>query len=114
MWHYEMLDVLCQQELDIALDDKPANMNNAEWAKINLWVCGSIRLCLAKDQKFFVMKETSVKDLWKKLEDQYMFKSAENRLHLKRRLFRFQFQQSISMSEHISDFNKILADLTNL
>ena len=114
MWQCEMMDVLCQQELDIALDDKPEDMSDAEWAKINRWACGSIRLCLAKDQKFFVMKETSAKELWKKLEDQYMFKSAENRLHLKRRLFRFQFRQGISMSEHISDFNKILADLTNL
>ena len=61
MWQCEMMDVLCQQELDIALDDKPEDMNDAEWAKINWWACGSIRLCLAKDQKFFVMKETSAK-----------------------------------------------------
>ncbi|KAL6191880.1 hypothetical protein ACLB2K_038269 [Fragaria x ananassa] len=54
------------------------------------------------------------KDTWKKLEDQYMIKSVENRFHLKRRLFRFNYRQGISMSEHISDFNKILADLVNL
>lgn len=60
------------------------------------------------------MHETSAKVLWKKLEDRYMLKSAENRFHLKRRLFRFHFRQGISMIEHITDFNKILADLANL
>ncbi|KAM5552956.1 hypothetical protein ABKV19_025277 [Rosa sericea] len=114
MWQCEMMDVLCQQELDIALEDKPEDMNEKEWKQINKWACGSIRLCLAKDMKFFIMKETSAKELWKKLEDQYMTKSAENRFHLKRRLFRFNYRQGISMSEHISDFNKILADLANL
>ena len=114
MWQYEMMDLLGQQELDIALEDKPDDMGDAEWKQINKWACGSIRMCLAKDQKFFIMKETSAKELWKKLEDQYMVKSAENRFHLKRRLFRFDYRQGISMSEHISDFNKIIADLVNL
>lgn len=38
------MDVLCEQKLYIALDDKVAYMEDAEWAKINMWVCGSIRL----------------------------------------------------------------------
>ncbi|KAL6132979.1 hypothetical protein ACLB2K_065216 [Fragaria x ananassa] len=86
-WQCEMMDVLCQQKLDIALEEKPADMTKAQWKQINKWACGSIRLCLAKNVKFFIMKETSAKDMWKKLEDQYMIKSAENRFHLKRRLF---------------------------
>lgn len=70
--------------------------------------------CLAKDKKYFVMKETSAKELWKKLEDKYMTKSIGNRLYLKKELFRFQFKTGNSLSEHLNDYNKILADLQNL
>lgn len=35
MWQCEVLDVLIQQELDIALEDKLAEMFNKDWNKIN-------------------------------------------------------------------------------
>ena len=68
-------------------------------------------LCLAKNQKYFVMRETKAKEFRKKLEDKYMTKSVENRLYLKKKLFRFQYRAGISMSKHFNDYNKILADL---
>ncbi|PSS08126.1 Endonuclease [Actinidia chinensis var. chinensis] len=114
MWQCEVLDVLIQQDLDITLEAKPEDMSEKDWAKLNRQACGTIRLCLAKDQKYFVMKETSAKELWDKLENKYMTKSVENRLYLKKKLFRFQFKQGTSMHEHLNAFNKILADLQNL
>lgn len=60
------------------------------------------------------MKETLTKELLKKLEDKYMMKSIENWLYLKKQLFWFQYKEGNSMSEHLNDFNKILADLQNL
>ena len=68
-------------------------------------------LCLAKNQKYFVMRETKAKEFWKKLEDKYMTNSVENRLYLKKKLFRFQYRAGISMSKHFNDYNNILADL---
>lgn len=43
-----------------------------------------------------------------------MTKSIENRLYLKKRLFRFDYKKGISMNEHLNNFNKIIADLKNL
>ena len=43
-----------------------------------------------------------------------MTKSIENRLYLKKKLFKFQYKKGISMTEHLDNFNKILADLQNL
>lgn len=60
------------------------------------------------------MHEKSAKDLWKKLEAKYMTKSIENRLYLKKKLFRFEYKGGISLSEHLDNFDKILADLQNL
>lgn len=114
MWQCEVMDVLIQHELDFALGDKPDNCDEQEWDRINRQTCGFIRLCLAKDQKYFVMRETKAKDLWKRLEDKFMTKSVENRLYLKKKLFRFQYRAGSSLSEHLNDFSKILADLRNL
>ena len=50
-------------------------MDEKEWIKINKQVCGIIRLCLAKDHKYFVIRETSTKKLWETLEEKYMKKS---------------------------------------
>ena len=108
------MDVLVQQELDITLEDKPEGMSNKDWEKINRQAYGTIHLCLAKNQKYFVMREMNAKELWKKLEDKYMTKSVENRLYLKKKLFHFQYHAGISMSQHLNDYNKILADLQNL
>ena len=43
-----------------------------------------------------------------------MSKSVENCLYLKNELFRFQYHVGISMSMHLNDYNKILANLQNL
>ena len=108
IWQCEVMDVLIQQELDIALEDKPKEMSNKDWDKINRQACHTIHLCLTKDQKYFVMGETKARGLWKKLEDKYMMGSVESHLYLKKKLFRFQNRASISMFEH--DYNKTLAN----
>ena len=63
MWQCEVMDVFIQQELDIALEDKLEEMLDKDWDKINRQACGTIHLCLAKDQKYFVMRETKAKEL---------------------------------------------------
>ncbi|KAE9451894.1 hypothetical protein C3L33_16202, partial [Rhododendron williamsianum] len=70
------------RELDYTLEDKPEDLDARDWDRINCQACGFIRMCLDKDQKYFVMRETNAKVLWKKLEDKYMTKSMENRLYL--------------------------------
>ncbi|KAK0599620.1 hypothetical protein LWI29_007024 [Acer saccharum] len=114
MWQCEVMDLLFREGSDIALSSKPKDISDEDWEYVNRQACGTIRLCLAKDQKYFIMKETMASSLWKKLEDKYMTKSIENRLYLKKKLFRFQYKKDISMIEHLDNYNKILADLQNL
>ncbi|KAG8485591.1 hypothetical protein CXB51_018981 [Gossypium anomalum] len=114
MWQCEILDVLRQQELDIALEEKPDKMDDKEWAKINRQACGTIRLCLAKEQKYSVMRETSAKKLWDTLEEKFLMKSLKNRLYTKKKLYRFTYAHGMSMNDHVNSFNKILADFLNL
>lgn len=89
MWQCEVLDLLFREGSNIALETRPGDYSNEDWNYVNRQACGTIRLCLGKDQKYFVMKENVAAVLWKKLEDKYMTKSIENRLYLKKKLFRF-------------------------
>lgn len=114
MWQCEVSDLLFREGSDIALESKPKDYSDDDWNYVNRQACGTIRLCLRKDQKYFVMKENIAAILWKKLEDKFMTKSVENRLYLKKKLFRFQFKKGTPMIEHLNNFNKILADLQNL
>ncbi|KAK0580490.1 hypothetical protein LWI29_002570 [Acer saccharum] len=114
MWQCEVMDLLFREGSDIALSSKPKDISDEDWEYVNCQACGTIRLCLAKDQKYFVMKETMASSLWKKLEDKYMTKNIKNHLYLKKKLFRFQYKKGISMIEHLDNYNKILADLQNL
>ena len=60
------------------------------------------------------MNETSAKKIWETLASLYLMKSVEIRLHLKRRLYRFQLKGETSISEHINIYKKLFANLTNL
>ncbi|KAK5773311.1 hypothetical protein PVK06_049617 [Gossypium arboreum] len=60
------------------------------------------------------MRETSAKKLWDTLEEKFLTKSLENRLYMKKKLYRFTYAPGMSMNDHVNSFNKILADLLNL
>ncbi|BBH01937.1 hypothetical protein Prudu_012349, partial [Prunus dulcis] len=113
MWQCEVMDVLYQQELDMVLEDKPEDIDDKQWTRINLHACATIRSFLDKELKYPYMKETSAKKLWMKLEEKYMTKSAENRLFLKKRLFRFQYR-SANLDVIIPDEDKALCLLNSL
>ena len=69
---------------------------------------------LTRIKKYPFMKVTMAKELWDKLEAKYMKKSMKNKLYLKKKLFRFDYKEGISMVKHFDDFNKIITDLLNL
>ena len=57
------------------------------------------------------MPATLAKQLWETLETKYPKKSIESRLHLKRRLYRFQLKRGSSVDDHPNAYTKLLADL---
>jgi len=60
------------------------------------------------------MIETSAKNIWEILESKYLTKSIENRLHVKKRLYRFQLKKGVSIGEHMNNYMKLLTDLVNV
>ena len=60
------------------------------------------------------MRDILAKKLWEVLEEKYMKKCFENKLYMKKKLYRFTFAPGMSMNDHVNSFNKILANLLNL
>ncbi|KAI4331921.1 hypothetical protein L6164_016867 [Bauhinia variegata] len=105
MWQCEVLDILYQQELDFALEEeKPDDIEEKDWTRINRLACGTIRLCLSKEQKYPFMRETSAHKLWKEL----------NKLYMRTKLYRFQYLPGTTMNKHITRFDSLVTDLLNL
>jgi hypothetical protein len=115
MWQGEVMDALFQQGIDIAIEEKkPEDIGDKDWSTMNRLACGTIRSCLSREQKYAFKNETSAHKLWKALEDKFLKKSGQNKLLMKKRLFRFDYQPGTTMNEHITLFNQLVADLLNL
>ena len=75
MWQGEVLDVLFQQRLDIAIEErKPDSVGEEDWKIINRVTCGTIQSYLAREQKYPYTKETSANKLWNSLEEKFLKK----------------------------------------
>ncbi|KAE8687328.1 Peroxidase 44 [Hibiscus syriacus] len=87
-----LIDSTGQNGLDIVIEgEKPDDVEEKEWKRINRLACGTIRSCLSREQKYAFFKETSASKLWKALEEKILKKSGQNKLYMKKRLFRFNY-----------------------
>ena len=113
-WQSTIQDLLVQQGLDQALEDeKPDSMSEREWSKIQRKAVSTIRLALAPEIKFSVLKESTPKSLWEKLESIYASKSLTNRLCLKMELYSLKMEEGGNLHDHINSFNQLVCQLMN-
>jgi len=116
LWTCEVIDALNVLNLydTLKLQEKPAEVDEKVWKKMNRMACGCIMSYLTQDLTFDMMNETSARKIWETLASKYLTKSVENHLHLNMRLYHFQLKKETSISEHINIYTKLLADLANL
>ena len=115
MWQLTVKDVLIQQGLDDALEKtKPKEMRDADWAKIQKRAASIIRLALAPDVRYNVLKESTPKEIWDKLANIYASKSLTNRLNLKMELYSLKLDEEGNLHDHISCFNQLVCHLANV
>jgi len=114
IWQSTIQDLLVQQGLDQALEDERLNsLNETEWTKIQKRVMSTTRLALAPDIKHNLLKETTPKALWEKLENIYASKSLTNCLCLKMELYRLKMEMRGDLHDHINKFNQLVSQLLN-
>ncbi|RZB60152.1 Retrovirus-related Pol polyprotein from transposon TNT 1-94 [Glycine soja] len=114
IWHSTIQDLLVQQSLDQALEDERlTSINATEWTKIQRRAVSTIRLALAPEIKHNVLKETTLKALWEKLENIYTSKSLTNHLCLKIKLHQLKMEMGGDLHDHINKFNHLVSQLLN-
>ncbi|KAH9750986.1 hypothetical protein KPL71_014098 [Citrus sinensis] len=111
---HEVMDALIQIDLDVVLKNKRHLYDEDIWDRMNEKACGQIRSCLIKEVKYLVKDEECAVTLWRTLEEKYLVKSHENRLHVMSQVYGFRMKPEVSMHDHVSRFEKLLADLKNL
>ncbi|KAH9782717.1 Integrase catalytic domain-containing protein [Citrus sinensis] len=114
MWRCEVMDALIQIDLDVVLKNKRHLYNEEIWDRMNEKACGQIRSCLTKEVKYLVKDEECAVTLWRTFEEKYLVKSPENRLHAISQVYDFRMKPGVSMHDHVSRFEKLLADFKNL
>ncbi|GJW01836.1 retrovirus-related pol polyprotein from transposon TNT 1-94 [Tanacetum coccineum] len=115
MWQSEVLDALFQQGLDIAIEEsKPEDVEEKNWLTINRLACGTIRSCLSREQRYAFSKEISAYKLWVALEEKFLKKNCQNKLFMKKRLFRFTYVLCTTINDHITSFNHLVTDFMNM
>ncbi|KAH9725397.1 hypothetical protein KPL70_007865 [Citrus sinensis] len=114
MWRCEVMDAFIQIDLDVVLKNKRHLYDEKIWDRMNEKACGQIRSCLTKEVKYLVKDEECAMTLWHTLEEKYLLKSPENRLRAMSQVYGFRMKPGVSMHDHVSRFEKLLADLKNL
>ena len=82
-------------------------MKVEEWALLYRQILGVIRLTLSRSVAHNVVKEKTTTDLMKALSDMYEKSSANNKVHLMKKLFNLKMAENASVAQHLNEFNTI-------
>ena len=108
-------DYLNGKKLHLSLlGEKLASMKDDEWTHLDRQVLGVIRLTLSRFVAHNVMKEKTMADLMKTLSGMYEKLSANNKVHLMKKLFNLEMAENASVEQHLNEFNTITNQLSSI
>ncbi|RVW17179.1 Retrovirus-related Pol polyprotein from transposon TNT 1-94 [Vitis vinifera] len=114
-WRMQIEDYLYGRKLHLPLlGTKPESMKAEEWALLDRQVLGVIRLTLSKSVAHNVVKEKTTTDLMKALSGMYEKPSANNKVHLMKKLFNLKMAENASVAQHLNEFNTITNQLSSV
>ncbi|KAL6286641.1 hypothetical protein ACE6H2_011031 [Prunus campanulata] len=111
-----MKSTLTQQNLSVVLggkEKKPATMTDVEWGVLDKLSRGAIENYIADEVLINVMQDTA-KQTWENLEEMFAGKSLSNKLFLKKELLNLRMEEEGNLMEHLSSFNRCVADLQRM
>ncbi|RVW60263.1 Retrovirus-related Pol polyprotein from transposon TNT 1-94 [Vitis vinifera] len=114
-WRMQIEDYLYGRKLHLPLlGTKPESMKAEEWALLDRQVLGVIRLTLSRSVAHNVVKEKTTADLMKALSGMYEKPSANNKVHLMKKLFNLKMAENASVAQHLNEFNTITNQLSSV
>ena len=114
-WRMQIKDYLYGKKLHLPLlGEKPETMKAEEWALLDRQILGVIRLTLSRSVAHNVVKEKTTVDLMKALSGMYEKLSANNKVHLMKKLFNLKMAENASVTQHLNEFNTIINQLSSV
>ena len=114
-WRMQIEDYLYGRKLHLPLlGTKPETMKAEEWALLDRQVLGVIRLALSRSVAHNVVKEKTTVDLMKALSGMYEKLSANNKVHLMKKLFNLKMAENALVAKHLNEFNTITNQLSSI
>ena len=89
-------------------------MKDNEWTLFDKQVLRVIRLTLLSSVAHNVVKEKTMADLMKALSSMYEKPSANNKVHLIKKLFNLKMAENASVAQHLNEFNIITNQLSSI
>ena len=96
------------------LGEKLETMKVEEWTFLDRQVLGVIRLILPRFVAHNVVKEKTTSDLMKALSGMYEKPSANNKVHLMKKLFNMKMTENALVAQHLNEFNTITNQLSSV
>ena len=114
-WRIQIEDYLYGRKLHLPLlGTKLEAMKAEELALLDRQVLGVIRLTLSKSVAHNVVKENTIANLMKDLSGMYKKPSANNKVHLMKKLFNLKMAENASIAQHLNEFNTITNQLSSV
>ena len=108
-------DYLYQKRLHEPLEEeKSISMDEKEWKILDRQALGVVRLTLAKNVAYNIIKKMTTHGLIKALSNMYEKPSASNKVYLIRLLFVMRLKEGDCVTEHVNEFNSILSRLSSV
>ena len=103
-WKMQIGDYLYGKKLHLPLlGRKPDNMEEEEWSLLDRQVLGVIQLTLTRSVTHNVMKKKTTVDLMKALSSMYEKPSANNKVHLMKKLFNLKMVEGTPVAQHLNE-----------
>ena len=114
-WRMQIEDYLYGRKLHLPLlGTKPEAMKAEEWAFLDRQVLRVIRLTLSRSVAYNVVKKKTTADLMKALSGMYEKPSANNKVHLMKKLFNLKIVENASVAQYLNEFNTITNQLSSV
>ena len=112
-WRMQIEDYLYGKKLHLPLFRvNPESMSAADWNLLNRQVLGVIRLTLSRSVAHNVTKEKTIVELMVALSRMYEKPFANNKVHLMKKLFNLKMTESMTVTQHLNEFNTITTQLS--
>jgi hypothetical protein len=101
-------DILYGKDLhQLLLGEQFDDMYDNEWALLDRKALAVIRLSLSKSVAHNFVKENTTAGLMAALSNMYEKPSANNKVHLVKKLFNLKMAEGASVARHLNEFNTI-------